>query len=201
MTDQRPALIDAYGQMMIALENLESCREFSRLIPEVRTNMVFALPDARTKDDVLAVEGRITILGGMPRAAGRPRFGASSHMARFILEIRKFDPSIRAGIDFANTPALSRWLEQYCQEKGWIFSAIDRSNEPEELREAEGASMPWKVAEVVRAAGGRVPKIAYETGAVGKEPVSVILGSSPIDISLELCEIARNYSAGSGNSP
>jgi hydroxymethylpyrimidine/phosphomethylpyrimidine kinase len=195
MKNQRAVLIDLYGQMMIALETLESCREFSQFIPEVRTNMVYALPDAQTRNDVLAIEGRITVLAGMPYAAGRLRFGASSHMARLILEIRKYDPSIRAGIDFANTPHLSLWLDQYCKENGWIFSAINRANEPIDLRGEEGASMPWKVREVVRAAGGKVPKIAYETGAVGKEPVSVILGNNPIDISLELCEIARKYSA------
>ena len=115
-------------------------------------------------------------------------------MARLIIEIRKVDPTIRAGIDFANNPNLAVWLERYCREKGWTFSAINRGNEPPEIRETEGASMPWKVAEAIRAAGGMVPKIAYETGAVGKEPVSVILGKDPITIARELCDIAKMYS-------
>jgi thiamine-phosphate diphosphorylase len=184
---------ELYGRMLVALELLENCREFSTLIPEVRTNMVYAKQDAKTKDDVCAIEGRITVIGGMPRACGRPKLGASSHMARFILEMRKHDPRVRAGIDFANNPDFAAWLERYCRKKRWAFSAIDRSNEPPEIREAEGASMPWKVAEAVRAAGGIVPKIAYETGAVGKEPVSVILGNDPIEIALELCGIAKDY--------
>ncbi|MGZ4926580.1 MAG: thiamine-phosphate synthase family protein, partial [Halobacteriota archaeon] len=29
---------------------------------EVRTNLVYALPDAKTRDDVLAVDGRITVV-------------------------------------------------------------------------------------------------------------------------------------------
>ncbi|MDD3135902.1 MAG: thiamine-phosphate synthase family protein, partial [Methanoregula sp.] len=33
---------------MIALEEIEACREFVALIPEVRTNMVFAQPHAKT---------------------------------------------------------------------------------------------------------------------------------------------------------
>jgi hydroxymethylpyrimidine/phosphomethylpyrimidine kinase len=181
------------GRMVAALGELEGCREFAALIPEVRTNLVYAREKAKGREDVLAVDGRITVVEGLPRAAGRVKFGASSHMARLIIEIRRRDPSIRAGIDFAWTPQLSAWLAEYSREKGWTFSVIDRQGEPGEIREAEGASMPWKVAEAVRAAGGRVPKIFYETGAVGKEPVSVLVGRDPVEVAGEICEIARKY--------
>ena len=186
-------LIEMHGRMAIALETIESCREFVALVPEVRTNLVYSSEDARTKKDVLAIDGRITVVSGMPHAAGKPRFGASSHMARLMIELRKTDPSIRAGIDFANTPEFTDWLSTYCKKKGWIFSVIDRSHEPEEIKEAEEGSMPWKVAEAVRAAGGRAPKIFYETGAVGKEPVTVLVGSNPIEVAEEACQIARLY--------
>ena len=102
--------IDMIGRMMIALEEIEACREFVALIPEVRTNMVFAHPHARTPDEVMAVDGRITIINGMPRASGRIRFGASGHMARLIIRLMQTDPSIRAGIDFANPSGFSEWL-------------------------------------------------------------------------------------------
>ncbi len=185
--------IDVYGRMAIALDIIEGCQEFASLIPEVRTNLVYARPSAKTRFEVLAVEGRITVVNSFPQAAGKLRFGASSHMARLIVEIGKRDPSIRAGIDFANDPKLARWLDDYCKTKGWIFGVIDRRNEPEDIREAEGQSMPWKVAEAIRAAGGCVPKIFYETGAMGKEPVSVLVGKDPIEVAEQACEIARLY--------
>jgi predicted fused transcriptional regulator/phosphomethylpyrimidine kinase len=185
--------IEMHGRMAVALEIIEGCREFAAMIPEVRTNLVYASQNAKTREDVLAIDGRITVVKGMPHAAGKPRFGASSHMARLIIEIRKVDPSIRAGVDFANDPRLARWLEDYCRTKGWIFSVIDRRNEPEEIKEAEGASMPWKANAAIEAAGGRVPKIFYETGAVGKEPVSVLIGEDPIAVAMQVCEIARLY--------
>jgi len=188
--------LEMYGRMFVAVDMIENCQEFTSLIPEVRSNLVYSRPAPSNRDDVLAVDGRITIVQGMPRAAGKPRFGASSHMARLIIEVSRVDPSIRAGIDFANDPKIARWLEGYCRSKGWVFSSIDRRNEPEEIKEAEGASMPWKVMEAIRAAGGRVPKITYETGAVGKEPVSVLLGRDPIEVAVEVCEIARLYHAG-----
>lgn len=191
MTDDE--LIEMYGKMALALEQIEHCREFAVIIPEVRSNLVFARESAKTREDVIAVDGRITVVGGMPHAAGKPVFGASSHMARLIIEYRKYDPSVRAGINFANTPDLTRWLERYCTKNGWVFGVIDRRNEPEEIRDAEGASMPWKVNEAIRAAGDRPPKIFYETGAVGKEPVSVLVGRDPLEIVEQICTIAGLY--------
>ncbi|MDO9033700.1 MAG: thiamine-phosphate synthase family protein [Methanoregula sp.] len=186
--------IDMYGRMMIALKEIEACREFVAIIPEVRTNMVFAQPHAKTPDDVMAVDGRITIINNMPRAAGRVRFGKSSHMARFIIELMKTDPSVRAGIDFANPPGFSDWLSDYCTQQGWVSAMIDRRTEPAGLRNAEGSSMQWKAAEAVRAAGGRVPKIICDAGGMGKEPVCIIVGNEPIGVAQDLCEIAQAYS-------
>lgn len=191
MTDSE--LIDMYGQMALALEEIEHCHEFALIIPEVRSNLVFARENAKTREDVLAVDGRITVVGGMPHASGKVQFGASSHMARLIIEYRKYDPSVRAGIDFSNTPDFARWLSEYCTKNGWAFSVIDRRGEPEEIKEAEGASMPWKVKEAVRAAGGKPPKIFYETGAIGKEPVSVLVGRDPLEIAGQICTIAKLY--------
>jgi thiamine-phosphate diphosphorylase len=185
--------IDMFGRMMIALEEIEACREFVALIPEVRTNMVFAQPHAKNSDEVMAVDGRITIINGMPRAAGRVRFGASSHMARLIIELMKTDPSGRAGIDFANPPGFSDWLSGHCRKNGWTLCMIDRRNESAELRRAEGSSMQWKAAEAVRAAGGDVPNIICDAGGPGKEPVCILVGNEPIGVARDVCEIARAY--------
>jgi hydroxymethylpyrimidine/phosphomethylpyrimidine kinase len=185
--------IDMFGRMTIALEEIEECREFVSLIPEVRTNMVFAHPHAKTLDEVMAIDGRITIINSMPRAAGRVRFGASSHMTRLIIELMKTDPSVRAGIDFANPSGFSDWLSDYCTKQGWASATIDRRTEPAKLRIAEGSSMQWKAAEAVRAAGGRVPKIICDAGGMGKEPVCILVGKEPISLAREVCGIARAY--------
>ena len=84
--DMDDEMIDMRGRLCLALDQIEECREFASLIPEVRSNLVYAKKGARTRDDVLAVDGRITVVQGMPRAAGKPRFGASSHMARLLIE-------------------------------------------------------------------------------------------------------------------
>jgi predicted fused transcriptional regulator/phosphomethylpyrimidine kinase len=38
-----------------------------------------------------------------------------------------------------------------------------------------------------------VPKVFYETGAVGKEPVSVLVGRDPVGVAAQACELARKY--------
>ena len=181
------------GKMAVAIKYIESCGEFARLVPEVRTNLVFARENPEGPQDVVAVDGRITVVDGMPRAAGRAKFGASSHMARLLIALNEVHPEIRSGINFASNPQLSRWLKGYCEEKGWTFSLIDRKNEPQHVKEREGASMRWKAGEAIRKAAGKVPKLFYETGAVGKEPVSVLVGTDPTQVTEEVCELAREY--------
>ncbi len=185
--------VELYGRFWIALKKLESCEAFASLVPEVRSNLVYVKKDAASPADVLAVDGRITVVAGLPRAAGDPVLGSSSHMARLVLELRKTDPAVRAGIAFANDPGFSQWLEGYCGQKGWVFSVMDRTDEPADVAATEGASMPWKVAKAIEAAGGRLPKVFYENAAPGKEPVSVLVGPDPIAVVDDVCDIARKY--------
>lgn len=185
--------IDLFGRMTIALMEIESCPEFCGFIPEVRTNIVYARPGAGSPGDLLAIDGRITVVGGMPRAAGRIRFGASSHLARLVTRLMKTDPAARAGINFANPPGLTSWLSRYCTGCGWSLVVTDRDREPEGQRGTEGSSMTWKADEAVRAAGGRVPKVICDTGGRGKEPVCVITGGEPVAVARELCGMARAY--------
>lgn len=182
-----------YGEISQAVELIENCKEFTSILPEVRTNLVYATSNAKTPEDVVGIEGRITVVNGMPYAVGKPRFGASSHMARLIIELMKIDSSIRAGINFVSTPVLEQWLKNFCQQKGWLYSTIDRSKEPKEVIEKEGASMPWKISEAIRATHGKIPKIFNETGAVGKEDLFVLVGKSPIEVATEACEIAQAF--------
>lgn len=185
--------IDMTGRLYLALEQIENCKEFSVLIPEVRTNFVYASKESTTPEDVLAVDGRITVVDKLPKASGKIKFGVSSYMAHLILEIRKENPEIRSAIDFASSPEIVNFLKDYCKEKGWVFSGIDRCLEPEAMIDPDEVSVPWEITEAIRAAGGKVPKVFYETGTVGKEPVSLLVGKDPLEIAEQICELARRY--------
>ena len=180
------------GNLVVAVTMLEDCPEFALLIPEVRVNLVCALPGAKTRQDVAAVEGRITAVRGRPHASGLPAFGASDHMARLIIEARKYDPAINAGINFKCDKTIIEVVKEYCLTKGLLFGWIDRTKEPLEVIERDGASMPWKIGEMVRSSGG-LPRLFYEGDGWGKEPLFVALGSDAVEVTTMAMEIARRY--------
>ena len=180
------------GNIVTALHSLENCEEFAQLIPEVRVNLVYALPEAKSRQDVAAVEGRITAVRGFPKAAGLPAFGASDHMARLIIEARKYDKYINAGINFKWDTAIIETVKKYCLEKNLLYGWIDRSKEPAEITEQDGTSMPWKIGELVTSSGG-LPRLFYEGEGWGKEPLFVALGSDAIEVVNIAVEIARRY--------
>jgi predicted fused transcriptional regulator/phosphomethylpyrimidine kinase len=180
------------GNLVMALENLEKCPEFVLLIPEVRVNLAYALPDAKTRRDVAAVEGRITEVGGLPRASGLPSFGASDHLARLIIEIRKYETEINAAINFKCDSTLIEIAQQYCAGHQWLFGRIDRRQEPAEIIQQDGTSMPWKIKQLVDSSHG-VPRIFFEGEGWGKEPLFVAVGKDALEVTVIAIEIARRY--------
>jgi len=173
-----------------AVRLMEGSREFAALMPEVRANVVFAPENTKTAADVFGVDGRITVVAGMPKAAGPVRQGVSDHMARLIIELRKHDPSIRAGLNFRWDEAIQRHVEQYCQDRGVAFGRIDRTVEPKELIGKDKGSIPWKVKHLV-AACGKVPAVFYESRGWGKEPLFFAVGNDPLLLAERAIDIAR----------
>ena len=190
--DKRDENDRVLGNVTRALMLLEDSPDFAALMPEVRVNMVYALPGAKSPLEVVAVDGRITAVKGAIRAAGLPRFGASDHMARLLIEIRKYDSAVNAGINFKCDKDVIPIVRQYCIEKGFNFGWIDRTKEPSEIAEIECGSMPWKVKYLVETYGG-IPRFFYEGDGWGKEPLFVALGKDATEATELALEIARRY--------
>jgi len=187
------------GNLVTALEMLEKCVEFSLLMPEVRVNLVYALPHARTSQEVAAIDGRITVVNGLPHASGLPKWGASDHMARLILEVRKYDPAINAGINFKCDAEIIGVVKDYCAEKNLTFGFIDRTKEPPEVARKDRSSMPWKVRQLVTPAG--FPRLFYEGEGWGKEPLFVAVGKDAVEVVNIAIEIAKRYKKKTGFQP
>ncbi len=181
------------GNMVQAIGNLQNCPEFASIIPEVRVNLVYALPGAKTPREVAAVDGRITAVRGLPHASGLPALGASDHMARLILEIRQYDATINAGINFKCDKKAIEVVRKYCVERGLPFGWIDRTKEPAEVAERDGASMPWKIKQLIVSSGNKVPRLFYEGEGWGKEPLFVAIGKDAVEVADIAIEIARRY--------
>jgi len=180
------------GNQLLAVNRLEKCKEFSLLMPEVRVNVVYAMQGARTGKDVAAIDGRITVVNGYPHASGMPQWGASDHMARLILEARKYNPLINAGINFKCDKKVIRVVKRYAREKKLPYGWIDRTKEPPEASDIDGMSIPWKVKYLVEQ-GGRVPVLFYEGDGWGKEPLFFALGEDAQGVVNMAMEIARIF--------
>ncbi len=191
MNDERQKDL-VLGNMVRAVHLLRGSADFALLMPEVRVNLVYALPGARTPDEVAAIEGRITVVGGRAHAPGLPTWAASDHMARLIIEVRKYDPEVNAGINFRCDDAVTGVVRRYCTEKGLTFGWIDRTREPAEVAGPDRSSMPWKIS-YLNSTYGSVPRLFYEGEGWGKEPLFVALGSDAVAVAQIAVDIAGRY--------
>jgi predicted fused transcriptional regulator/phosphomethylpyrimidine kinase len=156
---------------------LQSSKHMAELIPEVRSNLVMALENAKSVEDVVGVPGRITTVNGRAKAFTMPDWGASSHMARLVLEVMKHDPERRSALNLRyNTVTI-----EICEKLGLKVSSYNRMGEPEELREIEGKTVSWGVEQAINSLG-EVPDIIYHTGDWGKEPIIALVGRDPVEV-------------------
>lgn len=171
-----------------AVEILQKSDYLALLIPEVRSNLVMAKKDAETINDVAGVPGRITTVKGKPIAFMKPDWGASSHMARLVLEVMKHDPHRRSAINLRYHPHVI----QICKKLGLRVSFYNREEEPENLRAVEGGTMQWGVQQAIERIKA-VPDVIYHTGDWGKEPIIALIGQDAVDVAKMAVCIARLF--------
>ncbi len=195
---KKPERIRVRAAVRQAVHRLEAAPVFCRLMPEVRVNVVYAAAGAASSMDVAAVDGRITVVGGRPKAAGPVRFGVSDHMARLVLELNRHDPVIRAGMNFRWHESVLAVVKRFCRDEGLELGWIDRSQEPEELVGRDQASIPWKVKVLLDSTSGVVPPVFYESRGWGKEPLFFLVGPEPVGLVRRVLAIARRLAAAEG---
>lgn len=171
-----------------AVEIIQNSEEFAAFIPEVRSNIVMAKENAKDVNDVAGIPGRITIVHGKPRAFVEPEFGVSSHMARLVLSTMKYDSSKRSAMNIKYNPK----IVEICEKLGLKVSFYDRNEEPEDVRQVEGGTIPWGVKTAVKRIGG-IPDIIYHKGAWGKEPSITLIGASAVEVAKMAVCIARLF--------
>lgn len=171
-----------------AIHILQKYPEFSELIPEVRSNIVMAIPDAHDIKDVAGIPGRITVVHGTPRAFMKPEFGVSSHMARLVLSVMKHNPKKRSAMNIK----YNQTIIDICKKLGLRISFYDRKDEPESIQKMEGGTIPWGVDYAVNKLGD-VPDIIFHQGAWGKEPSIALIGTDAIEVAKMAVCIAKLY--------
>ncbi len=157
--------------------------DISPVVPEVGTNVVAATPYAERVGETAAVEGRLRrTMSGVDVVRGF-RFGASSHVARFLLAAREHDPALR----FAANCRFDDRVERAMADLGWETVEIDRTQEPEP--DAERRTMGWAARQAM-AGADETPDAVFDRGAVGKEPMVRLLAHDAETLADRLVSVA-----------
>ena len=159
--------------------------EARQLVPEVGMNVAGATPYAEATAEVAAVEGRITrTLSGIRPNRG-VRFGASSHIARFLLSAREFHD-----FGFAANCRYDATVADALNDLGWRVASFDRANEP--TADEEASTMGWGAARAFADADPDDPPVAVvDDGDVGKEPMTRLLAADAATLGDRLLALAE----------
>jgi hydroxymethylpyrimidine/phosphomethylpyrimidine kinase len=168
-----------------AIDLLEKHPEVTELVPEVGMNIAMTARYVENIDDVAAIDGRIVRTTKGVKAAGRPKFGCSRHLAKYLIEVIKYDEDKRSAINLKFSEETLKILER----RGLTISFYDRAKEPEEIKRVEGMTIPWGVKEAIRSAG-KVPDVIYHRGDLGKEPMIIVFGKDALSLARLAIEVA-----------
>jgi len=176
-----------------AIEVLKEKR-IGHLIPEVASNLGFALPRAEGFGDVAAFPGRIVRFRDTVVTLADPEFGASHHIARIILTVMKSAPDYCSAMNVR----YSKENVVLLKKRGYRVDSFDRRLEPKRVKQREGSSLEWGVGEVLKKGKG-VPDFICDEGDVGKEPMIRVLGREPMEVVQKVLKAAATSSSRKGD--
>lgn len=159
------------------LRILTTTSGFAALIPNVGSNLVECLPDARDIEDVAGVPGRIFDVKGQATVPADPEFGVSEHAASVLLSARETGATVRAALNIRYSPKIIEDL----QDAGYETVEFDAEagSGPEYARGAEHENR--EIDPIVDALDGTEvgegPIVLYQTGGQGIEPIVYILAA------------------------
>jgi hydroxymethylpyrimidine kinase / phosphomethylpyrimidine kinase / thiamine-phosphate diphosphorylase len=156
------------------------------LIPEVRSNLGYALPGAVNYEEIAAVPGRISQIGDKLIAYRCPAFGASRHIARVIMATMMHDPDMRAAMNIKYSPEIL----DACRFAGLGMASFDRREEPREVKQREGSTLEWGTQNALQRAR-EFPDLIFDKGDMGKEPMIRVLGRTPEEVIDKVIRVAR----------
>jgi hydroxymethylpyrimidine/phosphomethylpyrimidine kinase len=179
------AVLRIEAQKATVLEQLEDAgRELEQildaaLLPEVGTNMGYAVMGALDPQEVAAFDGRIVRVGTRAKRVGCARFGGSKHVARIVLAASSKDPEVRCAMNLkCNDDNVAA-----CRSAKLSVATFDRAREPKGV-----SSMTWGVLYAIDR-HGKVPDVIFDKGGPGKEPMIRLLGRTPEDVVMKLKRI------------
>jgi len=165
-----------------AAKLIENSTFFHFVMPQVNTNLAYALPNARTINDVLAFPGRLVKIRNTVRSIGEPEFGASKHIASMLLLAYYNNSQIRSCMCIKFDNEILRILK--------LLNLKIDFNFPKNRKEADPVLKAFKRFLELK----NVPDVLIDRGGYGLEPVCYIFGKNPMQVVTIALKIAERYS-------
>jgi hydroxymethylpyrimidine/phosphomethylpyrimidine kinase len=153
-------------------------------LPEVQSNLGYALPWALGFEDVAAFPGRFVRAAGELTKVADPDFGASRHIAQIILTAMGHDPEMRSAMNVRYDKGVLR----RARKAGLSVRDFNRRDEPPAVKRKEGSSLSWGVQAVLKRSR-QTPDIIFDRGDVGKEPMIRVLGRNPEEVTKKVLRL------------
>jgi hypothetical protein len=180
--ESRPG--DAIEHVAAAVRMVEGSSEFVQIMPEVSVNIAYAPEGASSKQEIVAVPGRIVRVKGAPRSFMKPEYGASNHMAKVLLAMMSHDPSSRASMNVRYDQRMRRAL--------WKMKLKPILLEDSEVKSE--SEMIGSLNSALRRAAGPVAAVV-DPGAPGLEPGLYLFAHDAERVVQLGLRIARTYAA------
>lgn len=161
------------------------------LIPEVMSNLGYAVPYPEGPQDVAAFPSRLLKSSQGLIIPAPPAFGASQHIAAIILTAMETHPELRAAMNIKYL----KGIEDLAPLLHLRVASFDRSQEPPEVKTQEGGTLAWGVASVLTP-GEPPPDLICDRGEWGKEPMIRILGTTPETVAEKALALKNALQAG-----
>ncbi len=182
--EERERVLESLGKSLDLLTE----HPLGNLIPEVRSNFVYALPGAQGYQEVAGVPGRITQVGDQILVSREPAFGATRHIARVVLAAMQYDPGFRSAMNIRHSTAIL----DTCKRLGFSMASFDRRDETTAIKEREGSSLEWGTHQALKGID-TMPDLVFDDGDVGKEPMIRVLGKNPREVVEKMVRIGKAY--------
>ncbi len=174
---------EAIEHVSRAVSMIESSEAFVRVMPQVSVNVAYAHGEATSVDDVVAMPGRIVKAQGKARAFMRPEFGASTHLAKVLLEVKSRMKSFNAAINLKYDRQIEKILRKTklrILRIGGVYPQGGDDPVVESLRQK------------IRESRGEFDALV-DTGGPGLEPNLYLFAADAVEVASLAIKVAKLY--------
>jgi len=172
-------------QVAKAVRMIEGSSTFVSVMPEVSVNIACVHGESTSPEDVVAIPGRIVRVKNSAKAMFPPEFGASRHMAKMLILVRRRMPKYHAAINLIYSPSVARVLRNLGLRTIQIGGSYPHGSEDPTVEALTSRLLQSKERfDAVVDSGGR-----------GIEPILYLFGESATDVASLAIKIADLSSA------